>query len=335
MTLYPWQQPQWQNLQQSRRQGRLPHAILLTGPQGLGKEAFALYFAQSLLCEKNSANGEPCGQCRSCLLYLAGNHPDVTVVTPLEGKKNIGVDQVREIGHYLALKAQYSGHRVVVLTPAETMNVNSANSLLKTLEEPSAGTVLVLVTHRPAQLPATIRSRCQEIRFGTVAPEVGAAWLTARGNGADSELLLALADGSPLKAARFADDNMIQARLEWFQALEALAKQGVDPIEIAAKAAKSSEVKSNPGNSVYWLYAWSVDMVRLKTCQQPPHLANRDIQPRLLNLAERVSLKTLMVWLERVQGALREVEGNFNATLVLEGLLIQWQRMFAAPAARS
>jgi hypothetical protein len=76
-------------------------------------------------------------------------------------------------------------------------------------------------------------------------------------------------------------------------------------------------------------------MIRLKSCQQPPHLANRDIQPRLLNLAERVSLKSLMVWLERVQTALRELEGNFNATLVLEGLLIQWQRMFAAPAPRS
>ena len=216
MTLYPWQQSQWQILQQSRRHGRLPHAILLTGPQGLGKEEFALYFAQSLLCEQSGVDGEPCGQCRACLLYQAGNHPDVTVISPLEGKKNIGVDQVREIGQYLALKAQYSGHRVVVLTPAETMNVNSANSLLKTLEEPSPGTVLVLVTHRPAQLPATIRSRCQEIRFGTVTPEQGAAWLKARGNGADGELLLALADGAPLKAARFADDNMIQARLEWF-----------------------------------------------------------------------------------------------------------------------
>lgn len=330
MSLYPWQQSQWQNLQQSRRQGRLPHAILLTGPQGLGKQEFALYFAQSLLCEHNGPEGEPCGQCRACLLYQAGNHPDLALVSPLEGKKNIGVDQVREIGHYLALKAQYSGHRVVVLFPAETMNVNSANSLLKTLEEPASGTVLVLVTHRPAQLPATIRSRCQEIRFGSVAPELGAEWLKARGNTVDSELLLALADGAPLKAARFADDNMIQTRLEWFQALEALAKQGVDPIEIAAKQAKSS-----PGSSVYWLYAWSVDMVRLKSCQQPPQLANRDIQSRLLNLAERVSLKNLMLWQERVQAALREVEGNFNATLIMEGLLIQWQKMFAAAASRS
>ena len=329
MSLYPWQQSQWRLLQQSREQGRLPHALLLTGPQGVGKDEFARYFAQSLLCEQNTPEGEPCGRCRACLLYQAGNHPDVKIVSPLEGKKNIGVDQVREIGHYLALKSQYSGHKVVILTPAETMNVNSANSLLKTLEEPTAGTVLILVTHRPAQLPATIRSRCQEIRFGAVAPEEGAAWLEARGV-ADSELLLSLADGAPLKAAQFADDNIVQTRLEWFQALEALAKQGVDPIEIAAKQIKSS----TPENALYWLYVWSVDMVRLKSCQQPPRLANRDIQPRLLNLVDRVSLKSLMLWLDRVQAALREIEGNFNTTLVMEGLLIQWQRMFAVAAPR-
>lgn len=323
MSLYPWQASQWQKLQTSRQQGRLPHAILLTGPQGLGKSEFARYFAQSLLCEQNSAAGEPCGQCRGCLLYQAGNHPDMTLLTPLEGKINIGVDQVREIGQYLTLKAQYSGYRIVVLTPAETMNVNSANSLLKTLEEPSQGTVLILVTHRPAQLPATIRSRCQEIRFGTVTPEVGVAWLEGRGITANGGLLLALADGAPLKAARFADDNMIQTRLEWFDALEVLAKQGVDPIEIAAK-----QIKAGPANSVHWLYAWSVDMVRLKSSQHPPHLANRDIESRLLNLADRVSLKNLMLWLDRVQTALREIEGNFNATLVLEALLIQWQKLF-------
>ncbi len=330
MPLYPWQQSQWQLLQQSRQQGRLPHALLLTGAQGVGKQAFALYLAQSLLCGSSGSEGEPCGQCRACLLYLAGNHPDLAVISPLEGKKNIGVDQIREIGHYLALKSQYSGHKVVVVTPADTMNVNSANSLLKTLEEPSSGTVLILVTHRPAQLPATIRSRCQAIRFGAVAPEQGTAWLNSCGSTANSELLLALADGAPLKAARFADDNILQERLEWFQALETLAKQEVDPIEIAAR-----QVKSGAESSLYWLYAWSVDLVRLKSCQHPPHLVNRDIQPRLLNLADRVSLKNLMLWLERVQAALREVEGNFNATLMMEGLMIQWQKMFAAAVPRS
>ncbi len=330
MMPYPWQQSQWQNLQTSRQQGRLPHALLLTGPQGLGKTEFARYLTQSLLCEENGAAGEPCGRCRGCLLYQAGNHPDVALISPLEGKKNIGVDQVREIGQYLTLKAQYSGYRVVVLAPAETMNVNSANSLLKTLEEPSQGTVLILVTARPAQLPATIRSRCQEIRFGAVTLEMGGEWLQTQGITTDSRLLMALANGAPLKAAGFADDNMIQSRLEWFQALEALAKQGVDPIEIAAR-----QVKTGPAASLHWLYAWGVDMVRLKVSQQPPHLANRDIESRLLNLADRVSLKNLMLWLDRVQTALREIDANFNSTLIVEGLLIQWQKLFATAALRS
>lgn len=325
MSLYPWQHSQWQLLQESRHQGRLPHALLLTGPQGVGKGAFARHLAQSLLCEQCDANGEPCGQCRACLLYRAGNHPDVDLVAPLEGKKNISVDQVREIGQYLSLKSQYGGHKVVVLAPAETMNVNSANSLLKTLEEPTSGTVLILVTHRPAQLPATIRSRCQEIRFGAVAPPQGEAWLTSQGI-AEGALLLALADGAPLKAAQFADDNMVQERLDWFEALEGLAKQGVDPIEIAAKQARS-----NLEGTLHWFYLWGVDMVRLKSCTHPPHLTNSDIQPRLCKLAEQVPLKHLMLWLERVQAAPREIEANLNATLVMETLLIQWQRMFALP----
>ena len=330
MMPYPWQQSQWQNLQTARQQGRLPHALLLTGPQGLGKTEFARYLTQSLLCEETGTAGEPCGHCRACLLYQAGNHPDVAFISPLEGKKNIGVDQVREIGQYLTLKAQYSGYRVVVVAPAETMNVNSANSLLKTLEEPSQGTVLILVTARPAQLPATIRSRCQEIRFGAVTLEMGGEWLHAQGITTDSVLLMALANGAPLKAAGFADDNMIQSRLEWFQTLEVLAKQEIDPVEVAAQ-----QVKAGPAVSLHWLYVWSVDMARLKVSQQPPHLANRDIESRLLNLADRVSLRNLMLWLDRVQAALREIDANFNSTLILESLLIQWQKLFATVALRS
>ncbi len=321
--IYSWQQPQWRRLQESRQQGRLPHALLLTGPQGLGKEVFAHQLAQSLLCTANDPQGESCGQCRSCLLYAAGTHPDVSMITPLEGKKNIAVDQVRELGRYLTLKSQYGGHRVVILAPAEAMNVNSANSLLKTLEEPTEGAVLLLVTHRPVQLPATIRSRCQEIRFHTVDTASGEAWLSSEGLGRDAALLLALADGAPLKAKALADDNIIQARLKSFNILENLAKQETDPITAAV-----AWIKSGPQQVLHWFYLWSVDMVRLHACQTPPHIANQDIQVQLLNLANQVSLKALLQWQERVQQALREIEGNSNATLVLETVLMHWQAIF-------
>ncbi|MFC1749729.1 DNA polymerase III subunit delta' [Pseudomonadota bacterium] len=327
--MYPWQQSQWHILQEARQQGRMPHALLLTGPKGLGKEHFAQEMAQALLCEANTAQGGPCGECRSCLLYAAGNHPDVAVVKPLEGKKNIAVDQVRELSRYLTLKAQYGGHRVVVLAPAEAMNVNSANSLLKTLEEPSEGAVLLLVTHRPAQLPATIRSRCQEIRFQVATAESGEAWLRSQGVSGDPKLLLALADGAPLKAKALADDNIIQERQDSFNTLENMAKQTIDPIGAAA-----SWVKAGPEPVLSWFYLWSVDMVRLKSCQTPPHVSNQDIQSNLLNLANQVSLKALLLWQERVQSALREIEGNSNATLVMESVLMYWQAMFRRRQAR-
>jgi len=301
----------------------MPHALLLTGAQGLGKEIFARQLAQSLLCNAPDPQGEPCGQCRSCLLYAAGSHPDVAMIAPLEGKKNIAVDQVRELSRYLTLKSQYGGHKVVILAPAEAMNVNSANSLLKTLEEPSEGAVLLLATHQPAQLPATIRSRCQEMRFHVADTEGGEAWLGSQGLGRDAALLLALADGAPLKAKALADDNLIQVRLESFNILENLAKQAVDPITAAA-----GWVKAGPQQVLRWFYLWSVDMARLQSCQAPPHIANQDIQVQLLNLANQVSLKALLQWQERVQQALREIEGNCNATLVMETVLMHWQAIF-------
>lgn len=325
--MYPWQQSQWQIIQESRQQGRMPHALLLTGPLGLGKEQFAQEIAQALLCESNTPEGGPCGQCRSCQLYAAGSHPDMTIVEPLEGKKNIAVDQVRELSSYLNLKSQYGGNKVVILAPAEAMNVNSANSLLKTLEEPSEGAVLLLVTHRPAQLPATIRSRCQEIRFQIASKDAGEEWLRGQGVAGDVALLLSLADGAPLKAKALSDDNIIQERQESFKALENMAKQTLDPITAAA-----TWVKRSPEAVLSWFYVWSVDMVRLKSCQAPPHVSNQDIQPTLLNLANQVSLKALLIWQEKVQQALREIEGNSNATLVMESVLMYWQAMFRRKA---
>ncbi len=321
--IFPWQQSQWQILQEARQQGRMPHALLFTGPNGLGKQHFAEQIAQSLLCSQNDVQGHPCGQCRGCQLFLAGSHPDVSIVEPLEGKKNISVDQVREVGRYLSLKSQYEGHKVVVLAPAEAMNVNSANSLLKTLEEPSQGAVLLLVTHRPAQLPATIRSRCQEIRFQVASAEMGEEWLRSQGLGADAKLLLALSDGAPLKAKALADDNLIRERKDSFNTLENMANQTTDPISVAA-----TWVKSGPEQALQRLYLWSVDMARLQSSQTPPHVANQDLADRLLNLANQVSLKSLLRWQERIQQALREIESNYNATLVMEAVLMQWQAMF-------
>lgn len=324
-SLFPWQYSQWQRLQESRQQGRMPHALLLTGPDGLGKGQFATLFAQSLLCEANNADATPCGQCRYCQLYLAGTHPDVTLVSPLEGKKAIAVDQIRGIGQFMALKSQYAGYKVVLVSPAEAMNINASNSLLKTLEEPSAETVLLLVTHQPAQLPATIRSRCQEIRFGIGDTADSRTWLAQQlpGN-KDIDLLLSLAGGAPLRAVQLADEGLLEQRQTLFDGLDQLSAIKLDPVALA-----SQTNKADSDWSLLCLYSWTADMIRLKaTDHATAQLSNPDLSQRLLKLANQVSLIGLFKLQDRIRQAQQEFERNLNPALIMESVLMEWQNTF-------
>jgi len=321
----PWHLSQWQQLNECRRQARLPHALLLTGPEGVGKSHFARQFAQSLLCERPQVSGGPCGSCRACLLVNAGSHPDLSMVMPVQDKKNIGVDQIRRIGHELGLKSQYGRYKVVVIAPADSMNINAANSLLKTLEEPAKETVLILSTSRPAQLPATIRSRCQLLRFGEVAQEEALNWLVRQlDSNENPQTLLALANGAPLKALQMADKELVSLRQELFAGLATLAAQRADPISLA-----NHWVKAGSQCGLYWMYSWITDMVRLKATASAPKISNQDMVQSLTELAATTSLKALLLQQDRVVVALRQVDKNLNAQLLLEDLLIAWRHCFA------
>ncbi|MFO7642692.1 MAG: DNA polymerase III subunit delta', partial [Candidatus Competibacteraceae bacterium] len=161
----PWHEPLWRQFQQSRAAGRLPHALLLAGPAGLGKLAFAKRLARALLCETPDVEGDACGRCRSCRLFQAGSHPDYRMEQPVEEGKAIRIDPIRELCGFLGFTAQYGGYKIALLEPADRLNLNAANSLLKTLEEPPGDCLLLLVTAHPARLPATVRSRCQKVSF--------------------------------------------------------------------------------------------------------------------------------------------------------------------------
>ena len=226
--MHSWNQPILDSL--ARRVERLPHALLLLGPRGIGKLALAERVSQLLLCE--GAGQKPCGVCDACRWFLAGNHPDFRRIEPealwLEKPEKpsivIKVEQVRELADFLYIRSHRGRLRVALVHPAEDMNENAANALLKGLEEPPAGAIFILVSHRPAQLLPTIRSRCVAIPVPLPARDAAIEWLS--GQGVKEPLRwLAYAGGAPLRAVDYAAQGAASlAPVDSREALEPLAE---------------------------------------------------------------------------------------------------------------
>ncbi len=176
----PWLREPFAALAEAMASGRLPHAILIEGVDGVGKAALASRLSAALLCSEPDYGRRPCGKCKACRLFSADTHPDFRALEPEEGKQGIGIDQVRDLISALVLTGQLSTARVGLITPAHSMSRGAANSLLKTLEEPPAGTTIILLTSRPAALPATVRSRCQGIKVSSPSADVALDWLSRR-----------------------------------------------------------------------------------------------------------------------------------------------------------
>jgi DNA polymerase III subunit delta' len=202
---------------------RLPHALLIHGPGGIGKRTLTEHFAQFLLCE-GSPGDRPCGRCEACRWFVAGSHPDMRWVEPeaiattqaTEGDADdrsasraakpsleIKVEQIRALADFLNIGSHRGRHRVALVHPAEDMNAHAANSLLKSLEEPPPNAIFLLVSHRPARLLPTIRSRCVALPVRLPARPEAEAWL--RANGVEEPIRwLAFAGGAPLRALEYA-----------------------------------------------------------------------------------------------------------------------------------
>ncbi len=216
----PWIDAAWSVWVRRREGGRVPHAVLLAGPAGLGKRGLAADIVGGLLCTAPGPDGRPCGACRACTLVAAGTHPDLHRVA-LEVNEDSGklrteivVEQVRALRDALAQTSQFGGWRIALIDPADAMNGPSFNALLKTLEEPEASALLLLVCDRPGALPATIRSRCQRIDLRFPARAEALAWLSAAGvAGAVGAETLDLAAGNPGLARAYAEP-VARAQLE-------------------------------------------------------------------------------------------------------------------------
>lgn len=318
----PWQEKPWQELLQRAATDTLPHAILLTSPRGYGKARLAEALTHSLLCQSADSEGKACGQCTTCHLLAAGTHPDFLQLSPEEEGKTIPVDKVRGLGDFLSLKGQYGERQIVIIDPAEAMNRFSANSLLKTLEEPTAGALILLISSRPSLLLPTIRSRCQQLVLPRPNEEQALAWLSAYlEDDVDKQTLLSLADGAPLEALRLQENGGLQNRAELAQQWLALTQGRGDPL---ACAASWSELGFS--QALQWLAGWTMDLIRLKSGAPAVAIVNGDLLAPLQQLAQQSSLQALFAYLEQIMEYQRWVDGQLNSQLALEDLMISWRK---------
>lgn len=308
MTLAPWLETPWTQLADRRSRGTLPHALLICGPAGLDKRGFAAAFADALLCERASGTEMACGKCRACLLVAAGSHPDrVSVGLELrdDGKPRteITVDQIRRLSERLALTPQFGGLQVASIDPADLMNQSASNALLKTLEEPTSATVIILVADVPSRLSATIRSRCQRIDIKVPGWADANAWLRAQGiDEKTATSALQASSGNPGLALQWAKGGGLALRSEVAADLRALCGGKSSLVDIANRWAKSEPE---------WRLWFAASLLREEAQTQ----ARGDTGP--LALTSRRDFTKLAEWFDRNNRARTQLRGPLRIELVV------------------
>jgi DNA polymerase-3 subunit delta' len=322
---YPWLDAPWRRLLASR--ARPAQALLLAGPRGVGKGALAQAWAQALLCEAPWGDGAACGVCAACHWFATGAHPDFLRVTLLEktGKEGetrmataVEVEQAREAVDFVQLSTYRAGYRVVLVDPADSLNLAAANALLKVLEEPPLNTVFVLVSDQPRRLLPTIRSRCTRIDIGLPPAEQGLRWLADQGVD-DAPNLLALSGGTPLDAQRWAEGGELDERR---LVLDSLARpERLDPVTLGERWKTLS-----PHTWHAVAYKWLGDLLATKL--QGKAQFNPDFADALARLGPRADLAKLLA-LARMQGDEgRTLTHPLNRALQLQAWLVQYRHVF-------
>lgn len=322
-----WHQAQFQTL--LARKTRLPHALLIRGPEGIGKLAFARALAQALLCERPAADGSACGACIACAWLGQGGHPDFRQLEPegasqggdeeQGGEKKasvqIAVEQVRDLADFINLSSHRGGARVVLIHPAEALNLNAANALLKNLEEPPPQTYFLLVAHRWHQLLPTIKSRCQQVVLP--APDAGSAraWLKAQGSH-DPELAFAHSGGAPLLALKFDEDYWRAREL----LLDRIAASDFDPLDAAEQLRDLA-----PPLAVALLQKWSFDLAFHKVTGSVRY--NPDRAEAVAAAAARLDALAALRFHRQLVRLQRVIHHPLNPRLFLEQLFLSYAEL--------
>jgi DNA polymerase-3 subunit delta' len=334
--MYPWQEDAWTRLQAMR--ARLPHAILFHGPAGIGKADFIEAFAQALLCEDVRPDGHACGTCASCGWFAQGNHPDYRRVRPealeddvpaAEGddapaeekktksksaSKEIKIEQVRALSDFMNISTHRQGLRVVVLYPAESLNMPASNALLKTLEEPPAGTVFLLASNGLDRLLPTILSRCRKFALPMPDHAEALAWLEAQGVN-DADGWLREQGGAPLAALAQAETG---SREELDGLLQVLAQPSVD----AALRSADKLSKAPLAALVAWQQRWLYDVISYKLSGVIRYYPR--YQREVAALAGRVHVADLMQAIKSTNERRAVADHPLSPKLFVEDMLLDY-----------
>ncbi|MBN4050634.1 DNA polymerase III subunit delta' [Gammaproteobacteria bacterium AH-315-M22] len=328
----PWHETLWQQLEQSLQQQRLAHAYLIQGPAGVGKSHFAINLAKALLCEQDTVETQKtlkaCGQCKSCHLFTVGSHPDYRLLASEEGKA-IGVDVIRDTSAFFSLTRQYGRYQIAMISDAERMTIAAANALLKTLEEPPAGAILLLISEQASLLPATIRSRCQTLRFIVPAPDTALSWLIEEGIKSDqAQYILGLARGAPVYAKELANENNSnddeKGRNIVVEGARDLYLGRINPVDLA-----ESYLKLSAKHALYSLWQWKAEMVR-NLVMHPYAFAGASFGGATnqndadSTLAQMIGQRRLLIRISGLSTAIKRLDSQLNEQLILEDILISW-----------
>ncbi|MBZ9556565.1 MULTISPECIES: DNA polymerase III subunit delta' [unclassified Modicisalibacter] len=321
-TPLPWHASIWRRLVALQDDGRLPHALLLSGPHGVGKQQLADALVARTLCR--SPGAVACGSCHACQMLASGYHPDLKRVSPADNRRQIRIDPIREINAFVAQTAQQGGYRVIVLQPAEAMNVAASNALLKSLEEPGERTLFLLLADVPSRMLATIRSRCQHWALGVPEAEQSLPWLAeALGDAADAEFWLRVAGGLPLLARELAAPESRALRQSLQELFDALVRGG-EPV------AEASRLDRQAVERILWYgIAWLEDLIRLGLSGDTARVRNPDLLPLYRQAVKNGRVQDWFRLLDyaREQQRLLVAGGNPNPQLVLEAWLVRWSAL--------
>jgi DNA polymerase-3 subunit delta' len=330
----------WNRL--AARRAQLPHALLLSGQRGIGKFELARRFAESLLCENLTSAGEACGTCPACGWLAQSNHPDFRLLQPdalaeeeaeseeasrtKKASQQITIGQVRALDDFLHVGTHRHGARIILINPAEAMNRATANSLLKSLEEPIPNTLFLLVSNEPDRLLPTIRSRCQTIPVTQPAPSLATEWLRQSGVD-DAERWLALAGGSPLLAVELgAPEERIL--------LDALISQmsrgkNIDPIFAAGavdKVLKSEKGVAPLKRLVEWSQKWLFDLLLASEGLPLRYFVTQ--APLIKQTAQDADSRKLLAFNRKAIQYKAQCEQPLNSRLFLEDFFVSYAALF-------